>query len=213
MMKSNMRDKPFGYHLNNKLLCCSFSESGISVLDVGCGSASLTSALAKRFPNSNFTGLDISERGLQVARESVEKYNLKNIQFVKGDCHNLRQYLSSQFDLVFMYGTLHDLPNPHKALEEIYNILKNDGSFTLFDCGFNSNPSDNIGNMRAAYFYGHSLLHCLPSSMMEEPHIGYGACWGIEEMETALTGAKLKISRRSLDKEPFPPVAAYLCTK
>ena len=165
------------------------------------------------FPKSNFTGLDISAKGLQLARETVEKNSLENVQLIEGDCHRLTHYISSQYDLIFMYDTLHDFHNPHKALEEIYKSLNDDGSFTLFDVGFHSNPVDNVGNMRAAFFYGNSLLHCLPSSMLGEPHIGYGACWGMEEIEAAVSGAKFKITRRSLDKDSFVPMAAFNCTK
>ena len=76
------------------------------------------------FPNSNFIGLDISEKGLQLARENATKYELSNVEFVKGDCHKLPHYVQDQFDWIFIYDTLHDLYNPHKALDEFYAAIK-----------------------------------------------------------------------------------------
>ena len=190
------------------------SESGIKVLDVGCGAANFTTGFAKMFPNSNFIGLDMSEKGLQLARENAIKYKLSNVEFVKGDCHKLLHYVQDQFDWIFIYDTLHDLYNPHKTLDKIYTALKDDGSFTLFEIGFHSNPTDNVGDMRAAKFYTYSMMSCLPSSMMAEPHVGYGACWGKEKVEEAVTDAKFKITGRCFNnKSPFVPLAFFHCIK
>ena len=92
---------------------------------------------------------------------------------------------------------MHDLPDPCKALDEVYKVMKNDGSLTLVEKGCHSHPVDNIGNLGAAMYYSLSMLVCLPSSMAEEPHMGYGACWGVEEIEKALRGAKFKIEGTS----------------
>ena len=114
---------------------------------------------------------------------------------MKGDAENLQASCDRQFDLVFMHDVLHDLPRPHKAIEEIYKVLKDDGSFTLIDGSFHSNPLDNVGDKEAAMYYSAGMFVCLPASMESEPHIGYGACWGMEEMEKALKEAKFDISR------------------
>jgi 2-polyprenyl-3-methyl-5-hydroxy-6-metoxy-1,4-benzoquinol methylase len=65
-------------------------ESGISVLDVGCGSGRIMNRLAELYPKSRFTGIDFSsEAVLSAWREAAEK-RLRNIEFMVKDL--------SQFD-------------------------------------------------------------------------------------------------------------------
>ncbi|XP_045204432.2 S-adenosylmethionine-dependent methyltransferase Rv2258c-like [Mercenaria mercenaria] len=187
-------------------------ESGIKVLDVGCGSGSYANVLAQRFPNSTFVGLDYSEVGVEKANRTKSKKGLTNITFTTGDAHNLPEEWTESFDFVFVYDVLHDLPNPHKALEQIYKVLKNDGYFSLIEIGFHSNPVDNAGDRSAAMYYACSSFICLPSSMTQEPRIGYGACWGREEIEKAIKQANFKISGKS-SLIVIGTKAFFLCTK
>ena len=134
---------------------------------------------------------------MDVAKDAAEKEQLGNVKFLKGDAHNLPQDWSAKFDWVYINDVLHDLPDPYKALDEVYKVMKNDGSLTLVEKGCHSHPVDNIGNRGAAMYYSMSMFVCLPSSMAEEPHVGYGACWGVEEIEKALRRAKFKIEGTS----------------
>ena len=170
----------------------SISEAGINVLDTGCGTAIITTELAKRFPNTQFKGIEYDDFALEIASKNAQ--NLSNLTIIKGDVENLEAFYHKQFDYVFMYDVLHDLPRPHKALEEIYKVLKDDGCFTMIDEPFHSNPLDNVGDKEAAMNYSISMFICLPASMNSEPHIGYGTCWGIEEMEKALKMAKFNVT-------------------
>ena len=182
------------------------SESGISVLDIGCGTASISQGLANRFPKSQFLGIEYDDFALEIASKNTR--DLANITVMKGDVENLQDFYDNQFDFIFMYDVIHDLPRPHKALEEIYKVLKKDGSFTMVDCGFHSNPLDNVGSKTASMYYAIGMFICLPASMQSEPHIGYGPCWGIEEMEKALKKAKFDISNVVKDNHVY-----FHCTK
>lgn len=188
------------------------SESGIKVLDVGCGTGNYSNVLAQRFPNSTFIGLEYAEYAIETANQTKERNGLTNLTFTKGDAHCLPDEWAKTFDMVFVYGVLHDLPNPFKALEQIYKVLKDDGCFSLVEIGFHSNPVDNAGNSGAAMYYTLSSFICLPSSMTEEPHVGYGACWGMEEIEKALLEASFKIEGTT----PIVVLGAkqfFFCTK
>ena len=181
------------------------SESGINVLDIGCGTASITQGFAKRFPITQFIGIEYDDIALEIASKNTE--NLSNLSVTKGDVENLQAFYK-QFDYVFMYDVLHDLPRPHKALEEIYKVVKKDGSFTMIDCAFHSNSVDNIGDKKATMYYSLGMFICLPSSMQSEPHIGYGPCWGMEEMEKAIKEAKFNVSSVVQDEHVY-----FHCTK
>lgn len=187
-------------------------KSGIKVLDLGCGAGNYVTTMAQRFPKSTFIGLDYSEAGIKHGNKHKQEKGLTNVTFTQGDAHNLPDEWAESFDYVFVYDVLHDLPNPHKALGQIYKVLKKDGFFSLIELGFHSNPVDNADDKGAALYYAASTFICLQSSMSGEPHIGYGACWGRESIEKALLDANFKINGKSslieIDEEAF-----FLCTK
>ena len=175
-----------------------FPESGVKMLDLGCGVGSFTIGLAKRYPNSHITGLEYSDKILKVAEEVTQKENVENIAYIKGDAHNLPQKWTEKFDFVLVHDLLHDLPNPHRALSEIYRILNKDGTFALVEIGCHSDPIDNAANMTAAMFYSFSMFACLPCSLAEEPRLGYGTCWGVEEIEKSLVEARFDIQYKTV---------------
>ena len=51
---------------------------GIKVLDVGCGRGMIVSRLAELYPNSNFTGLDLSQEAIELARNLASQKGLQN---------------------------------------------------------------------------------------------------------------------------------------
>ncbi|KAK3610800.1 hypothetical protein CHS0354_002254 [Potamilus streckersoni] len=186
-------------------------ESGVKVVDIGCGSASLSCAIAKRFPNSTFIGLEYAEAAVEKARDNIRKNELRNISIERGDALNLPKSWTEQFDWVFVYDVMHDLPDPRRAMSEIRRILKDDGICFLFEINAHSTHADNVGNKVAAMLYAVSMFVCLPSSMSQPPHVGYGTCWGIEECEKALIESDLNV----IMKKPTNDKAEYLfvCTK
>ena len=63
-------------------------ESGIDVLDVGCGRGLAMMQLAEAFPNSRFTGLDLSHGGDRT-RSAATPPGLPNLEFVVADATGL----------------------------------------------------------------------------------------------------------------------------
>lgn len=68
-----------------------------SILDIGTGTGAIALALAKNLENSNVTGIDISEKALELANENKDKLSLKNIKFLKSD---LFENVVGKFDLI-----------------------------------------------------------------------------------------------------------------
>lgn len=106
----------------NQVLKLLPKQSGktIKVLDIGCNSALLTSAVAKALKKSRVTGLDSYKEAIVFARS---KY--PNINFVVADAHKL-PFKNNSFDLVICTETLEHVVDPKKALEEMVRILKHD---------------------------------------------------------------------------------------
>ncbi|KAK3578038.1 hypothetical protein CHS0354_039585 [Potamilus streckersoni] len=168
-------------------------ESGMKVVDIGCGSANLSCAIAKLYPNSSFIGLEYADSVVERARENVRQKGVTNMTIEQGDALNLPDSWTEQFDWVFVYEVIHDLPDPRKAFSEIRRIMKDDGKCWIFEVNVHSTHAVNVGNKGAAMLYAASMFVCLPSSMCHPPSVGYGTCWGIEECEKTLTESGLKV--------------------
>ena len=55
----------------------------VRVLDLACGTGILTLAIAKRYPESQVIGVDITEGYLDVARRKAGLLHSKNVQFIR----------------------------------------------------------------------------------------------------------------------------------
>jgi protein-L-isoaspartate(D-aspartate) O-methyltransferase len=92
-------------------------KAGDSVLDVGCGKAFLLHDLTEAVPGIDVTGIDISEYGLENAKEEIRpKLQYANAVDLP--------FEDNSFDFVFSVNTLHNLflPDLHKALKEIERV-------------------------------------------------------------------------------------------
>jgi tRNA1Val (adenine37-N6)-methyltransferase len=79
-----------------------FLKQSKNVLDLGCGSGIILLILAKRFPHINFTGLDIQEELVELARKNVNFNKLEQrIKVVEGDARKIKNvFPANSFDAV-----------------------------------------------------------------------------------------------------------------
>ncbi|AFZ38310.1 Methyltransferase type 11 (plasmid) [Stanieria cyanosphaera PCC 7437] len=107
-------------------------KEGMQIVDLGCGTGTISIAIAKKFPNADILGVDCSERLLDSARQLQKQKHLTNVKFVLGDVYalNLSNGVSD-----FVYGRLlfQHLAEPVKALKEIARVLKPEGKVCLVD--------------------------------------------------------------------------------
>lgn len=100
-------------------LDCAAVADGMRVLDVCTGPGMLAAAALER--GAYVTGLDFSERVLEVARRNVPA-----VEFQKGDAQAL-PFPPDSFDAVVCgFGIIH-VPRPDKALSEMLRVLKPGG--------------------------------------------------------------------------------------
>jgi 2-polyprenyl-3-methyl-5-hydroxy-6-metoxy-1,4-benzoquinol methylase len=97
------------------------------VADVGCADSYGTIELSK--VSESVTGIDFSERLLELSRENVSSNNIKNIDFLKCDLEkeNLSNITDSKFDFITCFETLEHLSNPKEVLSEYHKVLKKHG--------------------------------------------------------------------------------------
>ncbi len=106
---------------------------GSSVLELGCGTGIITLGIAE--DAKEITGIDISEKMIEIAKSKAKEQNITNIDFQVGDAYALKQYPDNSFDTILIFNVLHVLENPAVVLEEAKRILKHDGNLlTATDC-------------------------------------------------------------------------------
>ncbi|MGA9291659.1 MAG: class I SAM-dependent methyltransferase [Ignavibacteriaceae bacterium] len=103
------------------------------ILDSGCGSGFTIIELAKKFPSSEFVGIDLSDPLLEIANDKIKCEKLVNrIKFLKADVQDV-PFPNSYFDFIININMLHLIKSPVKMLNEIERVLKSDGFFFITD--------------------------------------------------------------------------------
>ena len=90
------------------------------VLDLGCGTGSLSFALATRAPNSAITGIDFSQAYVAYA---TRKNTEARLVFEGGDACAM-PYADKSFDRVLSLLVLHYVREPHKAIAEMRRVAR-----------------------------------------------------------------------------------------
>jgi len=166
-------------------------ESGIDVLDVGCGAGQAMIHLAEAFPNSRFVGYDISEEAIERAQRDAKAKGLTNIRFAVQDAATFED--ADAFDLVCTFDAVHDQAKPDALLANIYRALRPDGVYLMQDINASSSHAGDMDHPVGPFIYTISCLHCMTVSLADGG-AGLGAAWG---KETAL---------RMLDEAGFEDV-------
>lgn len=167
-------------------------EQGIDVLDVGCGKGRAMVKLAGLFPNSRFTGFDLSEEAIGLGRAEAEAQGLTNVTLEVRDVTELG--IEDGYDLITAFDAIHDQARPDLVLAGIRTALRDDGVFLMQDIRASSHLEKNVGHPLAPFFYTISTMHCMTVSLAADG-MGLGTCWGEE------------VALRMLGEAGFPDVA------
>jgi ubiquinone/menaquinone biosynthesis C-methylase UbiE len=108
-------------------------------LDVGCGSAALTIACAKRNPNASFIGIDrwgkeYASFSKDLCKKNAKAEGVSNIEFRQGDATRLC-FEDETFDAVTSNYVYHNITgvNKQELLRETLRVLKKGGTFAIHD--------------------------------------------------------------------------------
>lgn len=97
---------------------------GKTVLDIGCGLGESTVFLAKH--GAKVTGIDISEKALNVGKKLAKVHGVNNlVSFKIGDIQKL-PYKNESSDIIIGKAVLHHVNLP-KAVKEVHRVLKPKG--------------------------------------------------------------------------------------
>ncbi|MCM1187484.1 MAG: methyltransferase domain-containing protein [Lachnoclostridium sp.] len=108
-------------------------EPFFDLLDAGCGTGAMLGMFKKDHPDKNYTGVDLSEKMIEVARSK----QMEGIDFVAGDCENL-PFPDSSFDVVTCSMSFHHYPNPEQFFISLKRVLRPGGRLVLRDMASSS---------------------------------------------------------------------------
>jgi ubiquinone/menaquinone biosynthesis C-methylase UbiE len=113
----------------------SLPQNDSRILDLGCGTGTLTILLKKTFPKITVVGLDGDPKVLQIARKKTLNESL-SIAFDEGMAYSL-PYEDHTFDVVVSSLVFHHLTREDKlrTLEQIFRVLRPGGALLIADFG------------------------------------------------------------------------------
>jgi 2-polyprenyl-3-methyl-5-hydroxy-6-metoxy-1,4-benzoquinol methylase len=166
---------------------------GIRLLDVGCGRGRILNRLAELYPQSRFTGIDLSEEAIAYAREEARRQGLRNAEFVVEDLSDFETTAEpGGFDCITTFDAVHDQARPLSVLKGIHRALKPDGVYLMQDIKGSSHPHKNIDHPIGTFLYTVSCMHCMTVSLAQGGE-GLGAMWGEEKTREYLQRAGFRV--------------------
>lgn len=179
-------------------------EAGISVLDVGCGSARALNLMARQYRNSRFVGYDISQEGIDAGRAEAQEHGSDNLRLEVRDVTDLQEVAT--YDLITAFDAIHDQAHPDRVLLAIYRALRPHGVFLMQDISASSHVEKNADHPLGTLLYTISCMHCMTVSLACNGQ-GLGAMWGREKAREMLVGAGFK--RIQIHDLPHDPQNCY----
>jgi ubiquinone/menaquinone biosynthesis C-methylase UbiE len=127
-----------------------YIKRGDNILDLCCGTGTLTIILAKLFYNDcSIIGADLSQG--QIAQ--AQKKNIyPNLKFLVMDANSLR-FKDESFDKVIISAALHEMDKNQRlnVLSEVHRVLKKNGYFLIFE---HHEPSDTFHRILYNFYLG-----------------------------------------------------------
>ncbi|MEK7990637.1 MAG: class I SAM-dependent methyltransferase [Thiotrichaceae bacterium] len=112
------------------------------ILELGCGDGTNIIAIAQSLPETECWGLDISEKQLAVAQQTVDEIGLTNVTLKQADLMNIDDSLG-QFDYISVHGLFSWVSE--EVQNKILSICKNNLAFNGLACiSYNTLPGWNM---------------------------------------------------------------------
>jgi ubiquinone/menaquinone biosynthesis C-methylase UbiE len=161
-------------------MVCRLRE-GIRVCDLGCAEGTALLLMAKAFPASRFTGIDLSMEAVERARAAATNEGLSNVEFLALDAAALESNgaFHGLFDYVTAFDAIHDQTQPLEAIKGVHHMLAEGGAFSMIDIAARTHLGDNVSHPMGAFLYTVSLMHCMPVGLVDGG-AGLGMMWGRE---------------------------------
>jgi 2-polyprenyl-3-methyl-5-hydroxy-6-metoxy-1,4-benzoquinol methylase len=155
------------------------------VADVGCGQGWSTIAVARAFRDADVLGADADAASIEDARRHAASAGV-DAAFAVADASQLGAH--GEFDLVLVLETLHDLARPEEFLAAARSTLRPGGAVLVVD----EKVADRFtapGDPTERMMYGWSVLHCLPTQLVEHPSAALGTVMRTDDVRRLAAAA------------------------
>jgi SAM-dependent methyltransferase len=171
-------------------------ERGARVADVGCGHGASTILMARAFPASIFTGIDVHAESIETARTRAQDAGVADR--VRFEVTDATGYGGSGYDLIAFFDALHDLGDPVAAAQHARASLAGDGSCMLVEPFAGNRIEDNLNPVGRMY-YGFSTLLCTPGSLSQAGRAGLGTQAGEARLREVMLEGGFGTVRRAAE--------------
>jgi SAM-dependent methyltransferase len=107
-------------------------DTGVEVLDVGCGPGTITIDLAQRVAPGRVVGLDAAADVIEAARTAADDVGVTNLALATGDVYAL-DHADDSFDVVHAHQVLQHVTDPVGALREMRRVCRPTGVVAVRD--------------------------------------------------------------------------------
>ena len=108
-------------------------KKGMSCIDIGCGSGSVSRLMAKIVGETGrVVGVDMEDKYLQYCNRNITSRQ-KNIEFIHDDICNSRLDSKERFDIVYSRFTFHHLTDRREAVRSMKRLAKKHGTVMIQD--------------------------------------------------------------------------------
>ena len=198
-----------------------FPKEMKSVLEIGCGTGFTASLICKKYPESNYIGVDINKSMINVAKKQKKNQKLFNCHFI-----TLKDFKypfnDNQFDLVFCESVLalQNFEGLNLILEEIKRILKPNGIFIFNESYWKKSITDherkNINKeifkrfelVQASTFFDFETV----SSILENKSLSIVKSISLndkDEIDSSILQLKLKPNPKKIVRTIFSPFSLF----
>ena len=132
-------------------------KSGDQVLEIGCGTGSLTLAAKRQAgPTGNVYGIDLIPRMIELSRQKATQAG-EDITFQLGGIADI-PFPDNQFDVALCSFMIFHMSEEtrRRGIKEIQRVLKPGGQFLVLDM---AQPLDRIGRAIAKRLFGGMMQH------------------------------------------------------
>jgi SAM-dependent methyltransferase len=148
------------------------SDPPARVADVACGEGHSSIAIARGYEKVMVDGIDSDTASIEAARRHLAGSGLEDrVAFHVADVAEAG--LDHTYDLVYIHEALHDMSQPVRVLAACRGLLGEGGSVIVGDERV-PDDFDPPGGEIERFYYGFSILHCLPVGMVGDDPAGTG---------------------------------------
>jgi SAM-dependent methyltransferase len=148
------------------------TDGDARVADIGCGTGWSSIAVALAYPRATVDGFDPDDLSVELARRNADANDVGDrVRFHQADGASLT---GGPYDVAMAFECIHDMSRPVEVLRAARDALVEGGRMLVVDERANETFTGEPDDLEA-YFYGWSILDCLPTGMYEQPSAGTGA--------------------------------------